>query len=150
MKAVVSLVCVVLLLAPAAREVRTWKDKSGKFSIRAELVESDGTTVKLKKEDGKVISVPVDRLSDQDRQFLESQEKSAFGGAAPGEAGKMVGPSGAKSGEVPKGDCRDFRSAKIATVPRRGASLRLETGRDLCLPGEDRSGPGRRNARTDR
>lgn len=95
MKTVISFVCVVLLVAPAAGEVRTWKDKSGKFSIRAELVESDGTTVKLKRADGKVISVPVDRLSDQDRQFLEAQEKSAFGGAAPGEAGKMAGAAGA-------------------------------------------------------
>ncbi|GAB6188180.1 SHD1 domain-containing protein [Thermopirellula anaerolimosa] len=95
MKAVIFLVCVLLLVASAAAEVRTWKDKTGKFSIRAELVESDGTTVKLKRADGKVISVPVDRLSDQDRQFLEAQEKSAFGGAAPGEAGKMAGAAGA-------------------------------------------------------
>ncbi len=78
MKAVVSLACVVLFVVSASAEVRTWKDKTGKFSIRAEVVESDGTTLTLKKADGKVIKVAVDRLSDEDRQFLEAQEKSAF------------------------------------------------------------------------
>ena len=84
MKAAVCSVCVVVLAlaVSASAEVRTWKDKSGKFSIRAELVESDGTAVKLKREDGQVIKVPVDRLSDEDRKFLESLEKSAFTGAA--------------------------------------------------------------------
>ncbi len=86
MKTMISLVCVVLLVVSAAAEVRTWKDKSGKFSIRAELVESDGTTVKLKKEDGTAISVRVDRLSDADRQFLVSQEKSAFGTPPKGDS----------------------------------------------------------------
>jgi len=99
MKAAVCSVCVVVLAlaVSASAEVRTWKDKSGKFSIRAELVESDGTAVKLKREDGQVIKVPVDRLSDEDRKFLESQEKSAFtGAAAPSDAAKagagMKGP----------------------------------------------------------
>ena len=78
MKTVVSIACVVLFAVSASAEVRTWRDKSGRFSIRAELVESDGTAVKLKKADGNVIKVPLDRLSDEDRQFLESQEKNAF------------------------------------------------------------------------
>jgi len=83
MKAVISFVCVALLVVSASAEVRTWRDKTGKFSIRAELVESGGTAVKLKREDGKVINVPVDRLSDEDRKFLESQERSAFGTGTP-------------------------------------------------------------------
>ena len=62
--------------------VRTWKDKTGRFSILAELVESDGTKVKLKKEDGQVIEVAIDRLSDPDRQYLESQVTNPFAGPA--------------------------------------------------------------------
>ena len=91
MKAVLSLACVLLFAVSASAETRTWKDKSGKFSIQAELVESDGTAVTLKKADGKVIKVPVDRLSDEDRQFLESQEKNAFSDT---EASKKAGAHG--------------------------------------------------------
>jgi hypothetical protein len=87
MKALLSVACVLLFVVSASAQVRTWKDASGKFSIRAELVESDGTAVKLKKADGSVIRVPVDRLSDEDRQFLQSQEKSAFSDS-PAAAGK--------------------------------------------------------------
>jgi len=91
MKAIVCSVCVALLVGSASAEVRTWKDKTGKFSIRAELVESDGTKVTLKKTDGKVIKVPVDRLSDEDRQFLESQENKAFSDSpAPKDAAKSA------------------------------------------------------------
>ncbi len=97
MKSLISVVGVVLLVASASGEVRTWRDKSGKFSIQAELVESDGTAVKLKRADGNVISVPVDRLSDEDRQFLESQEKMAFTGGAAGEGAKAT-PGEAKGG----------------------------------------------------
>ena len=74
--------CVVLAMGSESAEVRTWKDKTGRFSILAELVESDGTKVKLKKEDGQVIEVAIDRLSDPDRQYLESQVTNPFAGPA--------------------------------------------------------------------
>ena len=104
MKAVVLVACVVLFVTAASADVRTWKDKSGKFSIQGELVESDGNAVKLKKADGKVIQVPLERLSDEDRQFLETQRDSAFTGtpATSGAAGKGVaGAPGLRYGWKP-------------------------------------------------
>ena len=74
--------CVVFAMGSESAEVRTWKDKTGRFSILAELVEWDGTKVKLKKEDGQVIEVAIDRLSDPDRQYLESQVTNPFAGPA--------------------------------------------------------------------
>ena len=74
--------CVVLAMGSESAELRTWKDKTGRFSILAELVESDGTKVKLKNEDGQVIEVAIDRLSDPDRQYLESQVTNPFAGPA--------------------------------------------------------------------
>ncbi len=68
----------------AARE---WKSQSGKFSIDAEFVEltTIKTTVddeevvvkavKLRKPDGKHLTVPVDKLSKADRDFLEDLKK---------------------------------------------------------------------------
>ena len=55
---------------------RTWTDKTGKHTVEAELVEvKDGEAV-LKKTDGKVVRVPVARLSKADQKYLESLGKA--------------------------------------------------------------------------
>ena len=82
MRAAAFVLCVVLARGSESADVRTWKDKSDRFSILAELVESDGTQVKLKKADGQVIEVAIDRLCDADRQYLESQLTNPFAGPA--------------------------------------------------------------------
>ena len=51
---------------------RKWTDATGKFSIEAELVEVKDDQVALKKTDGKVIKLPVARLSEIDRRYLNS------------------------------------------------------------------------------
>jgi hypothetical protein len=56
-------------------EVRLWKDATGKFSIEAKLSGLSGGVVKLKKADGSVISVPVEKLSEADRAYLEELKK---------------------------------------------------------------------------
>jgi hypothetical protein len=61
--------------ATAAAEFRTWKDSSGAFQIEAQLVEAKEGAVKLRRKDGKIVSVPLEKLSDADRKFLESQKK---------------------------------------------------------------------------
>ena len=55
----------------ATTRPRTWTDTSGKFRIRATLVERIGENVRLKKSDGKEISVPLARLSETDRKWLQ-------------------------------------------------------------------------------
>lgn len=52
---------------------RKWTDRSGKFSVVAELVEVKDGIVQLKKEDGKVVSLPVERLSEADQTYLKQQ-----------------------------------------------------------------------------
>ena len=56
-----------LLLATAYPvSARKWTDRTGKFSTEADLVHvKDGKAI-LKKSDGKVIAVPLDRLSAAD------------------------------------------------------------------------------------
>ena len=90
MKVMLSIACVMLFAASATAEVRTWKDKTGKFAIQAELMGSDGMSVRLKKADGSELKVPIERLSDEDRQFVETQEKNAFSDTA---AATEMGPS---------------------------------------------------------
>lgn len=61
----------VTLEATAAKEsVRTWSDSTGKFKLQATLISNTAGTVRLKKADGKVISLPVAKLSKADQQYL--------------------------------------------------------------------------------
>lgn len=88
---------VLLLIATATTvHARTWKDKSGKFSIVATLVGVKDGIVTLKKVDGKEISLAVEKLSDADRAYLEKEAANA-----PADA-----PAEVPAGELPevKGD----------------------------------------------
>ncbi len=75
--AALCLVCWPALCAP-----RTWTDKTGKFSVEAELVEVKDGQARLKKADGKVVSVPVDRLSAADRQYLTTLDQPEQAGTS--------------------------------------------------------------------
>jgi hypothetical protein len=50
---------------------RHWKDASGQFTIYAKLVTVIGDHIKLELDDGKVIDVPIDRLSAEDQAYLK-------------------------------------------------------------------------------
>jgi hypothetical protein len=54
-------------------EFRTWKDKTGNFSIDAKIIEVKTDAVVLEKTDGKQITVPKSKLSDKDLEFLRSR-----------------------------------------------------------------------------
>lgn len=56
---------------PAAA-FRTWKDNSGAFQIEAQLAGRTTEAVQLRRRDGRTVTVPINRLSDQDRDFLEA------------------------------------------------------------------------------
>ena len=49
---------------------RTWSDASGAHTIKARFGGSINETVTLIKEDGSKVSLPLDKLSEQDRQWL--------------------------------------------------------------------------------
>ena len=69
--------CLVLLFVPislnAAEQSRVWTDSSGTFTIDAALLNFDGETVKLKKKDGKILSLAIDKLCEEDRDFLSEK-----------------------------------------------------------------------------
>lgn len=70
----VALVGIAMTVQPAVpadqSDMRTWTDVEGR-TVEASLVSSSDSAVKLKKRDGKVYSVPLDRLSQTDRAFVE-------------------------------------------------------------------------------
>jgi hypothetical protein len=58
----------------ATGEFRLWTDATGKFRIEAELVSVVDGKVMLKKKEGNVITVPLDKLSAEDQEFLKEKE----------------------------------------------------------------------------
>ena len=52
---------------------RRWKDTSGLYSIRAELIGVENGKAKLRKMNKVVVEVPLDKLSAEDRRYLESK-----------------------------------------------------------------------------
>lgn len=68
---------------PAAEsELRTWSSKNGKFSIKARFGKLDGDQLSLEKEGGDTVTVPLDKLSEDDqkkaRQLAESADENPF------------------------------------------------------------------------
>ncbi len=65
----------VLLHDVSDAQTRLWTDATGKFQIEAELVTTRGGKVVLEKPDGKLVVVPIAKLSDEDREFLDQRNK---------------------------------------------------------------------------
>lgn len=61
---------------------REWTDSTGKFTQHADLVDSDGRIAVLRKADGFLVAVPLDKLSDADREYIASQAGKAEVAAA--------------------------------------------------------------------
>ena len=71
--------------------LREWKSSKGTFSVRAKLISQDDDSVKLETETGKVVEVPITKLSSTDRAFLTDL---ASGGENPfGEDGVAIDPA---------------------------------------------------------
>lgn len=70
--------CFFLLLtfAVSAGEIRTWTSSGGKHKTEAEFIDlsEDGKTVTLKKADGKEIEVPLEKISQIDREYATKQK----------------------------------------------------------------------------
>ncbi len=57
---------------PNDRDVRTWTDSTGKFTIEATLLEFADGKVKLERTDGRIVTLPFEKLSAADQQFVEA------------------------------------------------------------------------------
>jgi hypothetical protein len=61
--------------AAAAQQIRTWRDATGQHSIDAEYRGMTGTIVSLKKRDGTILKVPLERLSDEDQEWIKRRSR---------------------------------------------------------------------------
>ncbi|GAA5506834.1 SHD1 domain-containing protein [Novipirellula caenicola] len=68
-----------LVVATATGNAREWSSFDGQYKIDAEVVAFNDTTVVLKRKSGKLVAVELAELSQQDRDYVASQEtKDAF------------------------------------------------------------------------
>jgi SLA1 Homology Domain 1 (SHD1) protein len=63
------------VFSASAVQAREWTDSTGKYKVKAELVDFDDATVVMRRvPDGELLAVPLDRLSKADQDYLESAE----------------------------------------------------------------------------
>lgn len=55
-------------------DVRTWTDNTGKFTFEGTFVRSRGNEIMLKKVDGQLLRVPLNRLSREDQDYVTELE----------------------------------------------------------------------------
>ena len=98
------MIVVVLFGAASGAQARTWTDSTGKHSIEAEFVGVEDGKVQLRKVDGSLIAVPLERLSEADRRHVQSLSVTPPAAAPskaeaerpskkPGTAGRATGRS---------------------------------------------------------
>lgn len=61
------------------RSIRKWKTSDGKFEIKAKLLRVEDGKVRLEKENGKTILVPLKKLSPRDQEYVEKGSTSGDG-----------------------------------------------------------------------
>jgi hypothetical protein len=55
---------------PSAEVFRVWTDRTGQFQIEAKYLGVEGGKVRLQRRDGRIVSVPLDSLSEADQRFI--------------------------------------------------------------------------------
>src|SRR5262245_19202069 len=63
-----------LFLVVGSTGARTWTDSTGRYTVDAELISFNDSTVVLQRADHELASVPIDKLSQADRDYLKSKE----------------------------------------------------------------------------
>ncbi len=59
--------------------MRTWTDKSGRFRIEAAFVSEENGSIQLQRKDGKITTVPLEKLSESDQAFIrQTLEENPF------------------------------------------------------------------------
>jgi len=87
-----------------AMPTRTWKDVTGMFSLEAQFAGVKEGKVFLKKADGKIVPIPLDRLSKEDQDFVTGQTgKAPPAGRGPREVRELSHDNGKAAGQTSLG-----------------------------------------------
>lgn len=72
-------VALVVGVTLATAEMRIWTDNTGKHRVEAELIAVENESVRLRRDDGKEIALPLKRLSRADRDFVADIDHEEIG-----------------------------------------------------------------------
>jgi hypothetical protein len=100
----------------AIARARTWSNESGGFQVKAALLKIRADAITLRKEDGREIDVPIEKLSAKDQKFLLQYRKQAGGGLL------MAAPPEPVEFEVIETKERDFQRVAIPGTRQASAS----------------------------
>jgi hypothetical protein len=104
-------------------EIRTWTSADGHFTVEAELVEVVKGTVKLRKANGTILNVPLEKISKADREYALSAKKTAQSKPAPPKPDTLIVP-GVCSIESPG---EGFQWKKMFTLDHERTSVEVFT-----------------------
>lgn len=110
----------VLVLLPTVARGETWTDSTGSFSVEATYLGVEERNVVLRKSDGSVIRVPIDRMSAASRSAakrLYDEQNQAAANLPPGQAG---GHSNAPRGSYPINGTLEQAAVHISDELRKG------------------------------
>lgn len=100
----------------AVAQGRVWTEATGQYTLEAELVAFDGKTVVLQRADHELVAIPVEKLSTEDRQYLESGDA----GRALAEAEKGLQTWTLADGTQVTGRLVDYTQRDVTLQRRRG------------------------------
>jgi hypothetical protein len=69
-----------VLFTSLCAQARVWTDASGQYTLEADLVTANDRTVVLKRPDHEMVAIPIEKLSEADREFLQSDEATKLVG----------------------------------------------------------------------
>ncbi|MCA9238655.1 MAG: hypothetical protein KDA37_00575 [Planctomycetales bacterium] len=97
-------------------QARTWKDKSGKYGVKAELVAYSDDDAILQREDRRLVSIAIKDLSEEDQKYLESEQarQSSDSNLGKQQTWKML------SGLEVIGNVVDYTRRDVTVQRRRG------------------------------
>ena len=61
----------------SSAQMRTWKDRSGEYEVKAKFISSDKDAVKIETEDGREITIAFDKLSGRDQTYIKQKLERA-------------------------------------------------------------------------
>jgi len=131
--------CVVLAasvaaFSPSPADARKWTDSSGKHSVEAEFVELADGVVRLRIPDGRIMRIPLDRLSPADQQLVRQATQQPMEQPARRPARQPVrsGPGAQPTGggqaswprfHGPRGDNISTETGLLASWPDGGPKM---------------------------
>lgn len=112
----------------AQAEMRTWTDSTGKHKIEAELLSTAAGKARLRRDDGKEITIALDRLSDEDQAFIKKQQAA--------DKPERTAPASDEARQAIAKIAEDFYSDLRTQDRAQAHALMTETAQELAKNGK--------------